>query len=239
MKQWYEGLPGDPKPEPLRGKHLISWPKNQKVNQACNLNFCPVAYSELYMIAHHIPIVAIAHCEGPEIMLDLRYDRLISPPRSKSGEWHLNYIPLALRLLPFNATASGKQERIVDVWLTEDLPKSREDQAEMKSYLVRFAHGRKRLTNAAQALLDEGFLKRKPNSITYEINLDALPQANLKRAHAQAFRLLMVMIFSKKNYLSEQHFSSFQLFLENSKAPSKKEDSDTLSFLSSSKSIPF
>lgn len=239
MTEWYERLPGSPRPDPISGKHLAAWPENERPNFGTFLDFCPVAYSELHMIAYHLPIAAVAGREGPEIMLDLRRDRLVSPPTNMAGEWTLPYVPVALRILPFNATASGKEERLLDLQNGEDRPRVPENQAALKRLLVGFAQGRKRLTASARVLVEEGFLKNGMNSNVYEIDQNNLIEKNLQRPHAQAFRLLMVMLFSHRNYVTAQSFSAFALNQSPEEIKEEKEGLDISQFLSSSRSIQF
>ncbi|MEY8881342.1 hypothetical protein [Donghicola sp. XS_ASV15] len=239
MTEWYANLPGKPRPDPISGKHLAAWPDDGPLNFGQSLGFCPLTYSELHMIAYHLPIAAIAGSEGPEIMLDLRRDRLVSPPTNVAGEWKMHYLPMALRLLPFNATASGKEERLLDLHIGENKARSPENQASLKRLLVRFAQGRKRLTTSARILVEEGFLTNDINPAIYEIDQNALLQKTLQRPHAQAFRLLMVMLFSQRNYVTTQRFSAFMLHDSPSEIKEKKDGLDISKFLSSGSSIQF
>jgi SapC len=239
MSIWYKHLPGDPNPAALRKSNTEAWPSYRNSTVWKDLEFCPVAFSELHLIAHHLPIVVVGSGNGPEVLLDLRRQKIVKSPIDNTGAWALHYTPLALRLLPFGASEFGEQHRLIDVETEEDELRSDTEKATLKKTLAQYAQGRKRLSTIAGTLIERGYLVPRNTGQDYKINMKMASRVDVATGGAVAFQVLVIMLFSQKNLIIAPDTIGFPLAVDQFKGAGHEAELDLKDFLVDGSSIIF
>jgi SapC len=239
MSAWYQHLPGSPTPAPLRKSNTQSWPGHRVSTAWKDLEFFPVAFSELHLIAHHLPIVVVDCGNGPEVLLDLREQKIVKSPVDNTGAWTLHYMPLALRLLPFGASESGEQHRLLDLQMGEDEARSNTEGAALRKTLAQYAQGRKRLSMIARTLIERGYLLPRNKGQDYRINMKMASRVDVATGGAVAFQILVIMLFSQKNLIISPDTMGFPLPVEHYKDGGHETELDLKDFLVDGSSIQF
>jgi hypothetical protein len=239
MSAWYQHLPGHPNPAPLRKINTEAWPSFRNSTSWKNLEFCPVAFSELHLIAHHLPIVVVDCGNGPEVLLDLRGQKIVKSPIDDTGAWTLHYTPLALRLLPFGASELGEQYRLIDFKMGEDEARSDTERAALKKILNQYAQGRKRLSTIASNLIDRGYLLPRNKGQDYKVNMKMASRVDVATGGAGAFQILVIMLFSQKNLIIAPDTMGFPLPVDQYKGGGHETELDLKDFLVDGSSILF
>jgi hypothetical protein len=239
MTAWYQQLPGPPNPAPLRKSNTEAWPSYRSSTSWKDLEFCPVAFSELHLIAHHLPIVVVDCGNGPEVLLDLREQKIVKSPINNTGAWALHYTPLALRLLPFGSSALGEQHRLLDVQMGEDDTRSDTERAALKKTLNQYAQGRKRLSTIAGNLIERGYLLPRNKGQDYRINMKMASRVDVATGGAVAFQILVIILFSQKNLIIAPDLMGFPLPVAQYNGGGHETELDLKDFLVDGPSIIF
>lgn len=158
MSRWYDAIPGVTGKAPLSDATLAAWPDRAMEDRLHHLSFCPVALSEIYLLAQHLPMTVLEGPAGPELVADLRADRLQRPAFDAGGKLILSYRPLALRMLPFFVETDGEIWRLEDSEGETGPARSLDLQKRLCSILGAQVEGRVRMRASLSRLIDEGFL---------------------------------------------------------------------------------
>ncbi len=202
MSPWWQDLPGVTGTAPLSPAALAGWPDRAMEDRLARLSFCPVALSELYAIAQHLPLVVRETPEGPELAADLRRETLQRPAFDEGGRLTLPYRPVALRQLPFTVDAAGRILRLTDSEAAPDVARPVDLQKRLVGILAAQVEGRQRMTRALAAAIAAGLVARPAGSN------DGAPQEVTPRANEDriddctdplALRLAAVMLYALKN----------------------------------------
>ncbi len=156
--RWFETFPGVTGADPLSDDALLAWPDRALDDRLTYLRACPVVLSELYLIARHFPLFVRDEDDDPTLLVDLRPEVLRRTPFDASGRFACGYRPLATRLLPFAATATGGALRLRD---TRPLPQVERPAAlrrQVAQILQSQAAGNKRIGAAVRLLIARGHL---------------------------------------------------------------------------------
>jgi hypothetical protein len=204
MRRWWDDLPGVTEAGDLTPAALAGWPDRAMEGRLARLSFCPVALSELYTIAQHLPLAVVASPAGPELVADLRRDVLQRPAFDAEGRIALPYRPVAMRQLPFLVEPDGTILRLVDAdaEAEPDVPRPAELQKRLVSILGAQVDGRRRMTRALQEAIRAGLVARTvpgdrtaPMTVTARAAEDRIDDC----ADPLALRVVAVMLYAQKN----------------------------------------
>lgn len=156
--RWYDALPGVTGKAPLSDATLAAWPDRAMEDRLHNLSFCPVFLSEIYLLAQHLPMTVLDGPAGPELVMDLRPDRLQRPAFGADNRLILPYRPLVLRMLPFFVETDGEIWRLEDTEGETGPARPLDLQKRLCAILGAQVEGRVRMRTSLSRLIDDGFL---------------------------------------------------------------------------------
>ncbi len=203
MSRWYDAIPGVTGKMPLSDATLSAWPDRAMEGRLHHLSFCPVALTEVYAVAQQIALTIIDSPAGPELVADLRADRLLRPAFAADGKWALAYRPLVLRMLPFFVENDGSIWRIEDADGEAGPDRPLDLQKRLCNILGGQVAGRRKLSDSLTYLIENDFLEPVENPAD-----PAIPEWQVvTRAMSGSrvcddflgMRLLHAMVFSTQN----------------------------------------
>lgn len=156
--KWFEVFPGVTGADPLSDGALASWPDRAFDDRLHHLRACPVVLTELYQIARHFPLVVRDEEGDLTLMADLRSETLRRPAFDASGRFASGYRPLATRLLPFVATASGGAIRLRDTLSMPEPERPVALRQQVAQMLQAHAAGHRKLGGAVRLLIARRYL---------------------------------------------------------------------------------
>jgi len=203
MSRWYDAIPGVTGKMPLSDATLSAWPDRAMEGRLHHLSFCPVALTEVYAVAQQIALTIIDSPAGPELVADLRADRLLRPAFAADGKWVLAYRPNVLRMLPFFVENDGSIWRIDDANGEPSPDRPLDLQKRLCSILGAQVSGRLKLRESLTYLIENEFLEPVENPADpaipeWQVVSRAMSGSRICEDFL-AMRLLHAMVFSTQH----------------------------------------
>lgn len=149
MHEWYAPLVGEAHIRSVSPDELVDVPDDRFRTREAQLDYVPVTLTEIFIVGQSLPLTVLRTVRGPLLVAELRAGGQSAMAFDAGGAWRLPYRPMALRLLPFLASADGSLSRI-----TSDRASTIQTESQMSFPLQRAVSGFARSVSAASELID-------------------------------------------------------------------------------------